>query len=167
MRPRLSPPPRTVPSASRTTLTIWAAHPVLRITGPWRIENQAEPQIRTTQRIMNLLISKAIVALVVGMAITAQAGVYSYGGGAYAIPDGTLAGVSSQITISGASSSFSDISVAINVSGGYNGDLYAYLSYDGKLVPLLDRIGLSSGNPAGAAGGGGSGKGRGGEKGRY
>src|ERR1035441_9365506 len=152
MRPRLSPPLRTVPSASRTTLTIWAAHPVRRITGPWRIENQ--PQIRITQSIMNLSISKPIMALALGMALTAQAGVYTYGGGAYAIPDGTLAGVSSQITISGASSSFSDISVAINVSGGYNGDLYAYLSYDGKLVPLLDRIGLSSGNPAGAAGGG-------------
>ena len=103
---------------------------------------------------MNLSISKSIVALVLGMAVTAQAGVYSYGGGAYAIPDGTLAGVTSHVTVSGASSSFSDISVAINVSGGYNGDLYAYLSYDGKLVPLLDRIGLSSGNPAGAAGGG-------------
>jgi hypothetical protein len=103
---------------------------------------------------MNLSISKSIVALVLGMAVTAHAGIYSYGGGAYAIPDGSLAGVSSQITISGASSSFSDISVAINVSGGYNGDLYAYLSYDGKLVPLLDRIGLSGSNPAGAAGGG-------------
>jgi hypothetical protein len=96
----------------------------------------------------------SIIALAVGAGLTAQAGIYSYGGGAYAIPDGSLAGVSSQITISGASSSFSDISVAINVSGGYNGDLYAYLSYDGKLVPLLDRIGLSSGNPVGAAGGG-------------
>src|ERR1039457_6213942 len=96
----------------------------------------------------------SIIALAVGAGLTAQAGIYSYGGGAYAIPDGSLAGVSSQITISGASSSFSDISVAINVSGGYNRDLYAYLSYDGKLVPLLDRIGLSSSNPAGAAGGG-------------
>jgi hypothetical protein len=96
----------------------------------------------------------SIIALAVGADLTAQAGIYSYGGGAYAIPDGNTAGVSSQVTISGASSSFSDISVAISVSGGYNGDLYAYLTYDGKLVPLLDRIGLSSGNPAGAGGGG-------------
>src|ERR1035441_6084830 len=120
MRPRLSPPPRTVPSPLRTITAIWAAHPARRITGPWRIENQAEPQIRTTQRIMNLLISKAIVALVLGMAITAQAGVYSYGGGGCAVPPRPLSFLSSQITISGASSSFSDISVAINVSGGYN-----------------------------------------------
>src|ERR1035441_9047378 len=182
MRPRLSPPPRTVPSASRTTLTIWAAHPARRITGPWRIENQnyaenyesfdlesnrgagaghgrhgagGRLQLRRGGgRYFPRPPCRGGPPLVLVMAVTAQAGVYSYGGGAYAIPDGSLAGVSSQITISGASSSFSDISVAINVSGGYNGDLYAYLSYDGKLVPLLDRIGLSSGNPIGAAGGG-------------
>src|ERR1035441_550636 len=40
MRPRLSPPPRPAPSASRTTLAIWAADPARGITGPWRIEKQ-------------------------------------------------------------------------------------------------------------------------------
>lgn len=101
---------------------------------------------------MKLSILKTVFGLGLGMGLTAQAGIYnySYGGSAYSIPDGNPAGVSSQITVSGANYSLSDISVTLNVSGGYNGDLYAYLSYDGKLVPLLNRVGLSSGNPFGS-----------------
>jgi subtilisin-like proprotein convertase family protein len=104
---------------------------------------------------MRLSISKSIVALMLGAGMTAQAGIYSYAGGSYAIPDGTRAGVSSQITVSGwTPSSPIHIAVNLNVSGGYNGDLYAYLSYNGTLVPLLNQIGVSSGNPFGASGSG-------------
>ena len=56
--------------------------------------------------------------------------------------------------MSGAPSSLSDITVTLNVSGGYNGDLYAYLGYNGVLVPLLNRIGVSASNPSGASGAG-------------
>ena len=104
---------------------------------------------------MKLFILKAIVALVLIAGIAAQAGIdYRYAGTGYVIPDGNLSGVYSQIAVSGANSSLSDISVTINVSGGYNGDLYAYLSYDGKLVPLLNRIGVSSGNVFSSSGAG-------------
>ena len=103
---------------------------------------------------MRLATFNAIVALLLGAGLTAPAGIYSYTGSAYTIPDGNLAGAYSQISVSGANSSFSDITVTLTVSGGYNGDLYAYLSHDGKLVPLLNRIGVSSGNAFGSSGAG-------------
>ena len=31
----------------------------------------------------------------------------------------------------------------LNISGGYSGDLYACLSYEGVLVPLLNRVGVT------------------------
>jgi hypothetical protein len=93
---------------------------------------------------MKLSILKSTLALAMSGSLTVQAGVYNYGGSAYDLPDGSLGGVSKQIMVSGAASSLTEISVAINVSGGYNGDLYAYLSYNGALVPLLNRAGVGS-----------------------
>jgi subtilisin-like proprotein convertase family protein len=70
---------------------------------------------------------------------------YTYSGSAYTIPDGNDSGVYSTITVSGANISLSDINITLNVSGGYNGDLYAYLSYDGIRVDLLNRVGTGTG----------------------
>jgi hypothetical protein len=92
---------------------------------------------------MKLSILISALALAVSGTLTAQAGIYSYNT-PYNIPDGNLGGVAHQVTVSGEASSLSDISVSINVSGGYNGDLYAYLSYNGALVPLLNRVGIGS-----------------------
>ena len=36
------------------------------------------------------------------------------------------------------------VNVRLNLSGGYNGDLYGYLSYNGMLVPLMNRVGVGS-----------------------
>ena len=77
---------------------------------------------------MNFSILKLSVALVLGACLTARAGLYSYTGSARDIPDGSLEGISSQITVNGASSSLTDITVHVSVSGGYNGDLYAIYS---------------------------------------
>jgi hypothetical protein len=65
-----------------------------------------------------------------------------------AIPDGNVGGIWNTMDLSGAGLAgvLTDITVTLNLSGGCNGDLYAYLSFDGKLVPLLNRIGLSSAN---------------------
>jgi hypothetical protein len=65
------------------------------------------------------------------------------------IPDGSPVGWSGTATASGYLPSISDVTVNLNVSGGYNGDLYAYLSYGGVLVPLLNRVGVTSGNSFG------------------
>ncbi len=92
---------------------------------------------------MKLLNLTSIIALALSASMPLQAGVYSYTGGAYDIRDGNLAGMSSQISVTSVHNSLSDLTVSLNVSGGYNGDLYAYLSHNGVLVPLLNRVGTA------------------------
>lgn len=122
------------------------------------MKNKQNPKYVIMERIIKLAISRAIIVLVLGTTVVANAALYnstfSYGGSPYGIPDGSTAGVWSYINVSGMNPTLTDITVTLNLSGGYNGDLYAYLSYNGALVPLLDRIGVSSGNVFGAAGAG-------------
>ena len=60
------------------------------------------------------------------------------------IPDGSPIGVANQITISGSTGWISNISVSLDITGGFNGDLYAYLlGPQGQMVVLLNRVGLS------------------------
>jgi subtilisin-like proprotein convertase family protein len=64
------------------------------------------------------------------------------------IPDGNPNGNFWEITVSGAPSDFqlTNVAVTLNLSGGYNGDLYAYLSYNDTLSVLLNRPGKTAGN---------------------
>jgi hypothetical protein len=89
-----------------------------------------------------------ICSLALIMAWTAQGGIiYSPANNINAnIPDGSPSGWAGTATASGYLPSLSDISVTLNISGGYNGDLYAGLSYGGVLVPLLNRVGVTSGD---------------------
>lgn len=62
------------------------------------------------------------------------------------IPDNNLSGISSSITVNSAPfSTITDVNVRLNITGGYNGDLYAYLTHDGATAILLNRIGTSGG----------------------
>lgn len=56
----------------------------------------------------------------------------------------------STISVSGLGDSLVDLSVSLNISGGYNGNLYAYLSYGGENVILLNRIGVTGSDAFGA-----------------
>src|ERR1035438_8924901 len=69
------------------------------------------------------------------------------------IPDGNPVGVVSTVATSGYGF-ISSVMVTLNISGGNNGDLYAYLSYEGVRVSLLDLPGVSPGNPLGDTGSG-------------
>ena len=83
---------------------------------------------------------------------TVRASLYPIG----AIPDGSPAGVSFVGTYDGApvGSTVSSLTVSLNISGGFNGDLYAYLvSPNGTLVMLMNQPGLSL-NGIGASGAG-------------
>src|SRR5689334_4981948 len=85
-----------------------------------------------------------LTTLILGLCASAHAALYTGGtpnGGI--IQDGNLSGWSDTINISGVSGPITSVSVNLNLSGGYNGDLYAYLSYNGTLVPLLTRVGTS------------------------
>ena len=86
--------------------------------------------------------------------LQAQAALYSVGNVGnnnatslnLAIPDGNPVGACSTLRVGGLGNSLSALTVTLNVSAGYNGDLYAYLSYNGTLVPLLNRVGTGSGD---------------------
>ena len=68
------------------------------------------------------------------------------------IPDGSVAGWSDTRTISGLGSApIVNVTMTLDVSGGYNGDLYAYLSYNGTIIPLLNRVGVGTGNAFGSS----------------
>ena len=74
-----------------------------------------------------------------------------------AIPDGNPVGVSFSETVSGipGGSTVGGLTVDLTVSGGYNGNLYAYLvAPNGTLVMLLNQPGVTGSNPFGYAGSG-------------
>ena len=55
-------------------------------------------------------------------------------------------GASSDISVSGAGIELTSVKVTLNISGGWNGDLSGYLSYNGTLVTLLNHVGTGSGD---------------------
>jgi subtilisin-like proprotein convertase family protein len=65
-----------------------------------------------------------------------------------AIPDGNPIGHLSTLHID-TGLDVANVTVTLNVTGGYAGDLYAYLTHDGYTAVLLDRIGTSELNPYG------------------
>ena len=66
------------------------------------------------------------------------------------IPDGNPVGVTEQFTVSGQSGTVTNVQVQLNITGGFNGDLYAYLvSPQGQMAVLLNRPGLDGSNPFG------------------
>src|ERR1035441_9167390 len=95
-----------------------------------------------------------VLGAAVMLAVSARAGViYSPANNVNAnIPDGSAVGWSGTATASGFLPTISDIQVKLNISGGFNGDLYAYISYGGVLVPLLNRVGVGTGGTGSAFG---------------
>ena len=71
-----------------------------------------------------------------------------------AIPDGDANGLAlgQSLTLSTLNGPISDVNVSLNISGGYNGDLYAYLAGpNGGFAVLLNRTGVTGGNSFGYA----------------
>lgn len=99
---------------------------------------------------MNMRYLLIVTVMPVMLAASSQAGLYNfattdgltYTGGAselgQTIPDNTMAGVGYSINFDTDGVNIGSISVALNISGGYNGDLGAYVSHAGVLVWLLN-----------------------------
>ena len=90
-------------------------------------------------------------ACVLGLGLgAATASIVSVGSGTVGltVPDGNAAGITSTISVGSLGNVLNSVSLTLNISGGNNGDLYAYLSYNGTSVVLLNRPGLT-GDPAG------------------
>ena len=71
-----------------------------------------------------------------------------------AIPDGDANGLAlgQNLTLSTLAGPVNSVSVSLNLSGGYNGDLYAYLAGpNGGFAVLLNRSGVTGGNTFGYA----------------
>jgi len=78
-----------------------------------------------------------------------------------AIPDGNPVGIANSLSVSGSGGgAIEDVSVNLDISGGYNGDLYGYLVFQptgggaASMDVLLNQIGTSGGNPFGSSGAG-------------
>ena len=100
-----------------------------------------------------------LVVLVLGLATAAQATVFDYSWTLNApIPDGDENGWQStktiQSTTPGDTSTYmaakyteiQDVNVTLNISGGYNGDLYGYLVSSDGFAVLLNRVGKGEGS---------------------
>jgi subtilisin-like proprotein convertase family protein len=58
------------------------------------------------------------------------------------VPDNDLNGLADSRDISiGSGYTIGKVELTLNISGGYTGDLYAYLLHDGQMTVLLDRVG--------------------------
>ena len=69
------------------------------------------------------------------------------------IPDANAAGWQNTqiVSLFGDGVTVQDVKVTLNISGGYNGDLYAYLAHDGQQAVLLNRVGKSDSDVFGYA----------------
>jgi len=75
---------------------------------------------------------------------------YSSGTLNASVPDGNTTGITEGTTVSGVYGYISDIQVNLDITGGFNGDLYAYLAGPaGQFAVLLNRSGVTSGNAFG------------------
>jgi len=80
--------------------------------------------------------------LALGCSLSAHSATFSYTVGA-TIPDGDLNGYQNSQTVSGLSGGITDLNVILNISGGFNGDFYAFLTHNGVTGILLNRAGRS------------------------
>jgi len=70
------------------------------------------------------------------------------------IPDGDLTGYQNSIVVSGLPPLITDVNFSFNVSGGFNGDFYAYVTHGNTTSILLNRTGRSTTSAVGYADGG-------------
>ncbi len=67
------------------------------------------------------------------------------------IPDNDPSGISSTKTFSSGITFMSNLKVTLQISGDYNGDLYAYLTHGSGFTVLLNRVGRTAADPFGYA----------------
>jgi subtilisin-like proprotein convertase family protein len=95
--------------------------------------------------------SLAIAAgLAAALAVRADDYILSSGAINTLIPDASVSGLSSTLPgLSGEVGYITNVTVTVQLSGGYNGDLYAYIAHSSGFSVLLNRVGRTSGNSFG------------------
>ena len=98
----------------------------------------------TLGRLWTVGVAIALAAATHGAVFTDQGGgVYTAtSSGSTSIPDNNLSGVSFGLSFGDTGLTIADVTVNFTISGGFNGDLYAYLSQTGgDSLVLLNRVG--------------------------
>lgn len=96
------------------------------------------------------LILIAMALLFVGIAWSQTNFTFNSGTLNTVIPDANPVGITVSTTTSGLSGMITNFQVNLNITGGFNGDLYAYLAGPvGQFAVLLNRVGVTSGNSFG------------------
>jgi hypothetical protein len=102
------------------------------------------------------LLGTSVAAMALGASLVGHAGVYSFtasGAGVYTagasglgqvIPDNDATGVAYALNFGTGGLHINDIKISLNISGGWNGDLYAYLSHGSDYAVLLNRVGATT-----------------------
>src|SRR6185436_8524998 len=96
-----------------------------------------------------------LLALATSFAANAGATLYTFNftngfANAGAVPDGNTTGWFDTRNVSGVvDPSINDVNVSLNISGGFNGDFYAYLAHGTDFAILLNRPGRTAGNSFG------------------
>jgi subtilisin-like proprotein convertase family protein len=83
-----------------------------------------------------------ILLLVAGTAFAARAGLVASWSGSQDIRED--AGLAFQFSLTSSEHAITDLSVSLDLAGGYNGDLYAYLSHGSGFAVLLNRVGRTA-----------------------
>jgi subtilisin-like proprotein convertase family protein len=116
------------------------------------MNNERESLMKTASK----LLGTTVAAVTLGVSLVGHAGIYNFttsGGGVYTvgsgsisqvIPDNTPSGVAYALNFGATGLQISDVTVTLNISGGWNGDLYAYLSHGDGFAVLLNRVGTTS-----------------------
>jgi subtilisin-like proprotein convertase family protein len=103
---------------------------------------------------MNSLLAKIFAAAALAWCGNASAALfYDYSGSSVAIPDNSGTGIGFGFSLSDPAASITSVTVTLNISGGYNGDLYAYLSHGSGFAVLLNRTGVGSSTPGSSSAG--------------
>ena len=81
--------------------------------------------------------------------IALHAETLTYSGINAAIPDGNASGLSNTRTVSTTITEIGSLTLSLNLSGSFNGDIYAYIKHNNVAGTLLNRAGRTGTNPFG------------------
>ena len=94
----------------------------------------------------------SVFLLALGLALSTQAdSTFLFTPANGTVPDNDASGWQDTRNIAAISGTIANVSVTLDISGGYNGDLYAWLSHGSGLAILLNRVGISSSSAVGYA----------------
>jgi subtilisin-like proprotein convertase family protein len=102
------------------------------------------------------LLGTVVAAMALGASLAGHADTYNFttsGGEIYTadasglgqlIPDNNPSSVAYALNFEATGLTISDIKISLDISGGWNGDLYAYLSHGSDYAVLLNRVGATT-----------------------